>query len=86
VKVLARFHAMKGNQDRLLSRFTRNVTGQNQPKEEIVTQAAMNGVSERDIIRQTGHKSAEMRAKYIRIGEMFTRNATTGLGIQSLRT
>jgi hypothetical protein len=29
----------------------------------------------------TGHKSAEMLAKYIRIGEMFTRNATTGLGI-----
>jgi hypothetical protein len=45
------------------------------------TQAAMNGVSERDIMRQTGHKSAEMLAKYIRIGEMFTRNAAAGLGI-----
>jgi integrase len=46
-----------------------------------VTQAAMNGVSERDIMRQTGHKSAEMLAKYIRIGEIFTRNAAAGLGI-----
>jgi integrase len=46
-----------------------------------VTQAAMNGVSERDIMRQTGHKSAEMLARYIRIGEMFTRNAAAGLVI-----
>jgi len=45
------------------------------------TQAAMNGVSERDIMRQTGHKSAEMLARYIRIGEIFTRNAAAGLGI-----
>jgi integrase len=46
-----------------------------------VNQAAMNRVSERDIMRQTGHKSAEMLARYIRIGEMFTRNAAAGLGI-----
>ena len=46
-----------------------------------VTQAAMNGVSDRDIMRQTGHKSAEMLARYIRIGEIFTRNAAAGLGI-----
>ena len=46
-----------------------------------VTQAAMNGVSERDIMRQTGHKSAEMLARYIRIGTMFTRNTAAGLGI-----
>jgi len=46
-----------------------------------VTQAAMKGVSERDIMRQTGHKSAEMLARYIRIGEIFTRNAAAGLGI-----
>ena len=46
-----------------------------------ITQAAMNGVSERDIMRQTGHKSAEMLARYIRIGEIFTRNAAAGLGI-----
>jgi integrase len=46
-----------------------------------VTHAAINGVSERDIMRQTGHKSAEMLARYIRIGEIFTRNAAAGLGI-----
>ena len=46
-----------------------------------VTQAAMNSVSERDIMRQTGHKSAEMLARYIRIGTMFTRNTAAGLGI-----
>lgn len=46
-----------------------------------VTQAAMNGVSERDIMRQTGHKSAEMLARYIHSGEIFTRNAAAGLGI-----
>ena len=43
-----------------------------------VTQAAMNGVSERDITR---HISTEMLARYIRIGEFFTRNAAAGLGI-----
>ena len=45
-----------------------------------VTQAAMNGVSERDIMRQTGHKSTKMLAKYIRIGEIFTRNVSAGPG------
>jgi hypothetical protein len=43
--------------------------------------SAMNGISERYIMRQTDHKSTEMLAKYIRIGEMFTRNAAAGLGI-----
>ena len=46
-----------------------------------VTQAAMNGVNERDIMRQTGHKSSVMLAKYIRVGEIFTHNAAAGLGI-----
>ena len=46
-----------------------------------VTQAAMNGVNERDIMRQTGHRSAVTLRKYIRIGEMFTHNAAAGLGI-----
>ena len=45
------------------------------------THAAMNGVSKRDIMRQTGHKSAEMLVCYIRIGEIFTRNAAAWLGI-----
>ena len=46
-----------------------------------VTQAAMNGANERDIMRQTGHKSRETLAKYIRIGQMFTHNAAASLGI-----
>jgi len=46
-----------------------------------VTQAAMNGANEWDIMRQTGHKSAETLAKYIRIGQMFTHNAAASLGI-----
>jgi site-specific recombinase XerD len=46
-----------------------------------VTQASMNGANERDIMRQTGHKSAETLAKYIRIGQMFTHNAAASLGI-----
>ena len=41
----------------------------------------MNGVNEREIMRQTGHKSSVMLAKYIRIGQMFTCNAAAGLGI-----
>jgi hypothetical protein len=45
-----------------------------------VIQAATNGVIERDIMRQTGNKSAEILTWYIRIGEMFTRNAVAGLG------
>jgi hypothetical protein len=32
-------------------------------------------------MRQTGHKSSEMLAKYIRIGEMFTRYSGAELGI-----
>jgi integrase len=46
-----------------------------------VTQAAMNGVSERVIMRQTGHKSTATLRRYIRIGEMFRENAARGLGI-----
>jgi len=46
-----------------------------------VTQAAMNGVSERVIMRQTGHRSTETLRRYIRIGEMFRENAARGLGI-----
>ena len=45
------------------------------------TQASMNGANERDIMRQTGYRSAETLAKYIRIGHMFTHNAAASLGI-----
>ena len=40
-----------------------------------VTQAARNGVPTYLIKRQTGHKSSKMLDRYIRLGEMFTRNA-----------
>ena len=46
-----------------------------------VTQAAMNGVSERVIMRQTGHRSTATLRRYIRMGEMFRENAARGLGI-----
>jgi integrase len=46
-----------------------------------VTQAAMNGVAERVIMRQTGHRSTKTLRRYIRIGEMFRENAARGLGI-----
>jgi integrase len=46
-----------------------------------ITQASMNGANEHDIMRQSGHKSAETLAKYIRIGHMFTHNAAASLGI-----
>lgn len=35
----------------------------------------------RDIMRQTGHKSSAMLAKYIRVDQMFTQNSAAGLGI-----
>jgi hypothetical protein len=41
----------------------------------------MNGVSQRDIMRQTGHRSSVTLGKYIRIAQMFTCNAAAGLGI-----
>jgi hypothetical protein len=41
----------------------------------------MNGISEREILGQTGHRSPEILAKYIRIGGIFTRNAAAGFGI-----
>jgi integrase len=46
-----------------------------------VTQAAMNGVSEFVIMKQTGHRSVSTLRRYIRLGEMFTQNAASGLGI-----
>jgi integrase len=47
----------------------------------LVTQAAMNGVSEFVIMKQTGHKSLEVLRRYIRMGQMFTENAAAALGI-----
>lgn len=46
-----------------------------------VTECARNGVPTYLIKRQTGHKSSKMLDRYIRLGEMFTRNAASGLGL-----
>ena len=46
-----------------------------------VTQAAMNGVREFIIMRQTGHKTIATLRRYIRSGEIFRENAAAGLGI-----
>lgn len=46
-----------------------------------VTQIAMNGVRESVIMTQTGHKTIATLRRFIRSGEMFCENATTGLGI-----
>ena len=46
-----------------------------------VTQAAINGVSEFVIMKQTGHRSVSTLRRYIRLGEMFSQNAASGLGI-----
>jgi integrase len=48
-----------------------------------VTQAAMNGVREFVIMRQTGHKTIATLRRYIRSGEIFRENAAAGLGIYS---
>jgi integrase len=47
-----------------------------------ITQAARNGVPEYLIRRQSGHKpGSKAFDRYIRLGEMFTRNAAAGLGL-----
>jgi integrase len=46
-----------------------------------VTQAAMNGVREFVIMKQTGHKTIATLRRYIRSGEIFRENAAAGLGI-----
>lgn len=47
----------------------------------LATSAAMNGVSERDIMRQTGHHSVQMVRRYIRDGELFKSNAASQVGL-----
>ena len=50
-----------------------------------VTQAAMNGVREFVIMKQTGHKTVVTLRRYIRSGEIFRENAAAGLGILARR-
>ncbi len=45
------------------------------------TQAANAGVSERSIMRQTGHASLKVLRGYIRNGNLFRENASTMLGL-----
>ncbi len=47
----------------------------------MATQAAMNGVSERDIAQITGHKSRRVLRRYIRRGRLFRENAASNLGL-----
>lgn len=46
-----------------------------------VTQAAIKGVREFVLMRQTGHKTVATPRRYIRTGEIFRENAAAGLGI-----
>jgi integrase len=45
------------------------------------TAAAGAGAHERDIMRQTGHRSLTMVRRYIRDGSLFTRNAAATVGL-----
>lgn len=47
----------------------------------LVTQAAMNGVQELSIMKQTRHKSSDMLRKYIREANMFRDNASASVGL-----
>lgn len=47
----------------------------------LATQAAMNGVSERAIQDQTGHKSLAVMRRYIRDGSLFRENAAGKVGL-----
>jgi site-specific recombinase XerD len=47
----------------------------------LVTQAAINGVQEMAIMRQTRHKSSEMLRKYVRDASLFRENASARVGL-----
>lgn len=47
----------------------------------MATSAAMHGASERQIMKQTGHRSEAMVRRYIREGSLFTGNAASQLGL-----
>lgn len=47
----------------------------------LATQSAMSGLSERSIMKQTGHKSVEVLRRYIREGSAFNDNVTSKLGL-----
>jgi integrase len=45
----------------------------------LVTAAALAGARERDIMRQTGHKTEKMARRYMRAALLFEENAAAGL-------
>lgn len=45
----------------------------------LATSAAKAGKTERSIMKQTGHESAAMLRRYIRIAELFEDNAAKGI-------
>lgn len=47
----------------------------------LATSAAMNGASERAIMKQTGHRSEAMVRRYIREGNLFNDNAAANIGL-----
>jgi site-specific recombinase XerD len=47
----------------------------------MATSAAMNGASERQIMKQTGHRSEAMVRRYIREGNLFNDNVSGNLGL-----
>lgn len=47
----------------------------------MVTQAAMNGVSEFIIMKQTGHRTVATLGRYVKFGRIFTENAAVSIGI-----
>lgn len=47
----------------------------------LATSAAAAGAQERDIMRQTGHRSVQMLRRYIRDGELFHDNAAASTGL-----
>lgn len=47
----------------------------------MITQAAMNGVSEFVIMKRSGHRTVASLKRYVRLGRIFTENAAASLGI-----
>lgn len=51
----------------------------------LATSAAKAGKSERAIMKQTGHRSAETVRRYIRDSDLFSDNAAAGIGLRAAR-
>ncbi|WP_338140398.1 hypothetical protein [Candidatus Protochlamydia amoebophila] len=50
-------------------------------RDAFATTAAIFGVPEYMIMKQTGHKSSDTIRRYIRLGNMWTKSATTKIGL-----